>query len=253
MRVVVFGRDSVTSKLLRFVLTDIGHQVMLAPSTADTLRSAIGSGADAVLLQTEPIAGDSYELCKELRSRGYNGPLLFISQSGETTDKLYAFECGADDFIVKPFDPRELIARVDSAARRFRRADRQALGTIIRVGDAELSVGELTFRIDGLRPVLLTPTEMRLLECLMRNPSVTISREILIDRVWSTGFVGDSNRVDVFIGRLRKKVERDAARPEYIRTVRGIGYVFRRPSRPSVLQLSGAQDSPAAMPRAHPI
>jgi len=245
MKVLVREHDSITGKLLRFILSEAGHQVVLALSAAETLRAAIGFGTNAVVLETGP-AGDDYDLCKELRGRGYNGPLLCISQRGEIADKLRAFECGADDFIVKPFDPRELIARLESAARRFRRADQQAPGTIVRVGDAELSIGELTFRVDGRRPVLLTPTEMRLLECLMRNPSVTISRDTLIDRVWNNGFVADTNRVDVFIGRLRKKIERDMARPDYIQSVRGIGYVFRRPR--NGLQMPAAPDGPTAAP-----
>ena len=229
MRVLVREHDSMTGRLLRFILSEAGHQVVLALSAAETVRAAIGFGTNAVVVETGLPAGDGYDLCKELRGQGYNGPLLCISQKGEISDKLRAFECGADDFIVKPFDPREFIARLESAARRFRRADQQALGNIVRVGDAELSIGELTFRVNGRRPVQLTPTEMRLLECLMRNPSITISRNTLIDRVWNNGFVGDTNRVDVFIGRLRKKIERDISRPEYIQSVRGIGYVFRRP------------------------
>ncbi len=245
MRIVVLDGDSMTSKLLRFVLTDAGHQVVVASSATETLRGAIGFGTDAVLLQTDSAGANGYEVCKELRGRGYNGPLLFVSQSRETPDKLRAFDYGADDFIVKPFDPMELVARVESAARRFRQADHQSLGSVLKVGDAELSIGELTFRVDGHRPVSLTPTEMRLLECLMRNASITVSRDTLIDRAWHHGFDGDTNRVDVYIGRLRKKIERNPGRPEYIQTARGVGYVFR-PTKTSILKLPVGQDESAS-------
>src|SRR5262249_48213867 len=112
----------------------------------------------------------------------------------------------------------------------YRSADYQALGTLLKVGDAELAIGALTFRVAGRQPAALTPTEMRLLECLMRNQGLAISREILIERTWGHDLVGESNRVDVYIRRLRKKVERDAAAPEYIHTVKGVGYTFRPPA-----------------------
>lgn len=236
-----------TAKLLRFVLTDAGYQVVLTAHLEETLREAIGLGTDALLLENDSSRGNCYELCKELRGYGYHGPVLFIGQSQDTVDKLRAFECGADDYIVRPFDPMELIARIESTARRFKQAHHQSLGRVLKVGDAELSIGDLTFRADGRRPVLLTPTEMRLLECLMRNSSITISRDTLIDRAWGHDF-GDTNRVDVYIGRLRKKIERDPARAEYIHTVRGAGYVFRPPAKSGVIKLRLAPEhSDAAM------
>lgn len=232
MRIVVVDPDRMTSKLLHFVLTDAGHEVAVAKNANEGLNEVVGRETDAVILEADlPGPGlDGYELCKELRARRYNGPILFVTQRRETADKLRAFDYGADDYILEPFDALELVARVHSVARRFRNADYQALGTVLKAGEAELSIGELTFRLDGRLPVVLTPTEMRMLECLMRNSNITISRETLIERTWGYDFIGDSNRVDVYIRRIRKKVEADPALPEYLHTVRGLGYVFRPPT-----------------------
>jgi DNA-binding response OmpR family regulator len=117
--------------------------------------------------------------------------------------------------------------------RRANQADQQPLGSVLRVDDAELSLGELTYRSAVTPPVILTPTEMRLLEVLMRNSWIVIGRETLIERVWGYDFVGDTNRVDVYIRRVRRKIEPDPQQPRYLHTVRGIGYVFRVESEPT--------------------
>lgn len=246
MRIVVVDPDQMSGKLLNFVLTDAGHEVALAKNATEALGEIVGRETDAVLIEADlPGPGlDGHDLCKELRARRYNGPLLFVTQRRETRDKLRAFDYGADDYIVEPFDALELVARVHSVARRFRNADYQALGTVLKAGDAELSIGELTFRIEGREPAVLTPTEMRMLECLMRNNNITISRETLIERTWGYDFLGDSNRVDVYIRRIRKKVELDPAQPEYLHTVRGLGYVFRPPAWGRILDLRTPTSEP---------
>ena len=238
MRVVIVDPRPITGEVLRYVLAEAGHEVILVQSGAAVIRAVVDGGVDAVLLEAQLPDLDGWELCKELRGRRYTGPLIFVSEQGSTRAKVRAFEHGADDFIVEPYDPAELVARVGAVARRCQRADYQAMGTVLKVGDVELAIGELTVRVAGREPVLLTPTEMRLLECLMRNSQITISRETLIERTWGYDFVGESNRVDVYISRLRKKLERDPAAPEYLHTVRGVGYVFRpAPRRANVVAL----------------
>src|SRR4051794_4987116 len=112
MRIVVVDPDQMTSKLLNFVLTDAGHEVALAKNAAEGLGEVIGRETDAVLVEADlPGPGlDGYELCKELRARRYNGPLIFVTQRRETRDKLRAFDYGADDYIIEPFDALELVA-----------------------------------------------------------------------------------------------------------------------------------------------
>lgn len=239
LRVVVVHPEPMAGKLLRFVLGEAGHTVALATNASEAYDAVIGRETDAVLLEADLPGRDGYEVCKELRARRYAGPIIFVTPRRETRDKVRAFEHGADDYVVEPFDPLELIARLHCVTRRYRQVDFQGLGTLIKVGAAELSIGELTLRVAGRAPVVLTPTEMRMLECLMRNSHITISRDTLIERTWGYDFLGDSNRVDVYVRRLRKKVERDPAAPEYLHTVRGLGYVFRAPAS------AGVHDLPA--------
>lgn len=238
MRIVVVDPDIMVGKLLRFVLGQAGYDnVVLARNSAEAIPAVAGRETDAVLMEVDLPDGDGFQLCKALRESRYNGPVIFVTQRRDTKDKVRAFRSGADDFIVEPFDPAELVARVEAVTRRYKQADHQAQGTVLRVGDAELSIAELMFQSSGGAPILLTPTEMRILECLMRNSQVTISRERLIERTWGYEFVGESNRVDVYIRRLREKIEREPGRPEYIHTIRGIGYVFRSPARTGVFPL----------------
>lgn len=225
MRVVIVDSDPMSAKFLGFVLGEAGYDVVRLTSAAESLQTV--AGMDAVLLEAELDDMDGCELCTELRARRYNGPIIFVTPRGEIQRKVRAFNCGADDYIVEPFDPLELIARVEAVSRRCRQADYQALGTLLKVGDVELAIGDLTVRVGDNPPVLLTPTEMRMLEFLMRNAELTIDRDALIERTWGYDFVGESNRVDVYVSRLRKKIERDPSEPEYLHTVRGIGYVFR--------------------------
>lgn len=231
-RILVVDPDSMSARMLTALFTDGDNEVVSAASAIEALPLAFDTATDAVLTETECGHVDGFELCSELRGRGYKGPLIFISRRHDIADKLRGFACGADDFIEKPFDPRELVARLDAAYRRFTAAQAFMLNREIRAGDAVLSPGEGIFRIDGRHPVFLSPTEVRLLECLMRDSSITISRNALLDRAWPHSFIGDPARVDVFIARIRKKIELDASEPEYLHTVRGFGYIFRPPVRP---------------------
>ena len=246
LRVVIAHSERMSAKLLNFVLGDVGHEVELATGMADALKRTLGQETDAVLLGSEFADGDGYTLCKELRARRFSGPIIFVSSKGEIAAKVTAFECGADDFVLTPFDPLELVARLHSVTQRYQQGDFQALGTIIRSGDVELSIADLTLRQPGRAPVVLTPTEMRLLECLMRNVNIVISRETLVERTWGYDFIGDSNRVDVYIRRIRKKLERVAAQPEYLHTVRGLGYIFKPPTMAgAIVDLELGNETPA--------
>lgn len=231
MRSLVINPDPMTAKLVRFVLNEAGHEVILAASAAVALRELERWEIDAVVLELDLPDRDGTELCRELRHQFYTGPLIFLTKRDQISDKLRAFAHGADDVIADPFDPAELVARVEAIARRFQCTDYQALGTVLKVGDAELEISDLSYRVPGREPVLLTPTELRLLECLMRNPGITIDRETLLERTWGYDLIEDSNRVEVYIRRLRKKIERHPDMPEYLHTVRGMGYVFRLPVR----------------------
>lgn len=243
MRIVIVDADPAAGNYLRLVLTDAGHEAIIARTAVTAFASIIDVKTDAVFLETDLPDLDGFDLCKELRGHGYNQPLMFIAHNIDTRNKVKALNFGADDYLVKPFDPQELLARLDTIARRYRHSNYGGLKTVLKFKQAELSVGELTFQLEGGEPELLTPTEMRVLECLMRNAQTTITRRTLIERTWGYTFEGDTNRVDQYIRRLRKKIETNPERPEYIHTVRGIGYVFRAPASTSPAEIMLDNDS----------
>jgi two-component system, OmpR family, response regulator RegX3 len=226
-RVVIVEDEVFAAKVVSYVLSEAGYTVTTVPSGHQAFPEIVGRETDLVLLDVNLPQIDGFQLCSELRARRYTGPVIFISGNAAVASKLEGFRVGADDYIVKPYDPSELIARVESLIRRYKSADQQALGSVVRVGDAELSISSFRYSSSSMPPTELAPTEMRLLECLMRNSGIVLSRETLIERTWGFDFVGDSNRVDVYIRRLRSKVEPDANNPIYIRTVRGMGYLFK--------------------------
>ncbi|HEX2281175.1 MAG TPA: response regulator transcription factor [Thermomicrobiales bacterium] len=229
MRVVISDPDSMNARLLHFVLVDAGHEVVLAPNAAETFRNVLGKDVDAVILELDVPGLNGFDLCRELRTHQYSGIIMFVAHDHETRTKITALRSGADDYLVKPFDALELLTRLDTIERRIKRQDTGHTGSVVKVGDAELSIGELSFRVPGRAPAMLTPTEMRILASLMRNARATVSREALIAHTWGFNFEGDSNRVDVYVRRLRKKIEKNPEQPEFLRTVRGVGYMFQPP------------------------
>lgn len=226
-RVVIIDGDSLTAKLMRFTLEDANFEVAIAAGGTDAFDLVLTRETSLVILDVTLPDTDGFALLSELRARRYSGPSIFVTARADIANKLRGFALGADDYIAKPFEPLELVARVESVLRRYRRADVMAMGTIVRVGDSELSIGELSYRSEAIETTSLTPTEMRILEVLMRNPAIAISRERLIERIWGYDFVGETNRVDVYVRRIRRKIEPDPDRPRYLHTVRGIGYAFR--------------------------
>lgn len=226
-RVVIVDGDSLTAKLMCFALEDAGFEVAVSMCGEDAFDLVLTRETSLLILDINLPDTDGFALLSELRARRYAGPSIFVTARGGIADKLRGFALGAEDYIVKPFEPLELVARVACIIRRVRRADLMTMGTIVRAGDAELSIGELSYRSGAIDATSLTPTEMRILEVLMRNPTVAISRERLIERIWGYDFIGETNRVDVYIRRIRCKIEPDPDRPRYLHTVRGIGYLFR--------------------------
>lgn len=241
MHIVVIHGSTTITRVIELVLSDGGHDVEVTAGESETLEEVRQNETHGVVIGADSEDVDAFRLCKNLRAIRYHGPILILSHNADLDEKLKAFQHGADDYLLEPFEPDEFLARVEAMARRCRNMDRQPLGAVVKVDDTELSIGEMTFKRDGDSPVTLTPTEMRLLERLMRNAGITISRDTLIERTWGFDYFGDSNRVDVYIARIRKKIEPDPSQPRYLQTVRGAGYVFRtsgtHPSGPPRLHL----------------
>jgi DNA-binding response OmpR family regulator len=234
-RIVIVDDDLVTAQVIEFLLQREGFETVAVSRGSLAFAEVIGRETRLVILDVNLTDINGFALCKELRARRYNGPVIFITARGDVQDKVEGFRVGGIDYIVKPYEPLEVVARVHSAVRRHEKTDQMVFGTVLRVEDAELSIGELTYSSNVASRILMTPTEMQILECLMRNSRIVLSRETLVERVWGYDFVGETNRVDVYIHRLRNKIERDPTNPRYLHTVRGIGYVFRVDPEPHAI------------------
>jgi len=229
--ILLIDDDPLVGKLLTFLLADAGYSitVLADPRVAGTfLRD---NPVDLVLLDIALPHLDGYVVAKEMRDAHPDIPIIFLSGRAQVSDKVDGFAHGADDYVAKPFEPTELLARIQAVIRRYHRVERNVYGSAIKVGDLCLDLGELQFSAPGRPAVSLTPTEMKILECLMRNANAVITREALIERTWGYECDDFGNRVDVYIRRVRAKIETDPAAPAFIHTVRGIGYLFRAEKR----------------------
>jgi len=165
------------------------------------------------------------DLCRVIRHRNWDIPVLILSAKGSETDRVVGLEVGADDYLAKPFGMRELIARCRALLRRYRRAKTPQTTSVLMYEDIMLYLNELRVTVNE-REVALSPKEFRILELFMNHPNRVWSREELIDKVWGPDFMGDRKTVDVHIRWLREKVESDPSQPRYIVTLRGFGYRF---------------------------
>lgn len=229
--VLIVDDDPFMAKMLVFLLTDSGYQTTTL-SDPDAVQGFLEEyNVSLILLDVMLPRTDGFNLCTAIQRKHPDIPIMFLSARGQLNDKIDGFNRGADDYVVKPFEPMELLSRIQAVLRRHRRAERNVFGMVIKAGDATLDLQELRFLAPQHESVVLTPTEMKILECLMRNANAVISRETLIERTWGYDFDGGGNRINVYIRRLRQKIEADPDDPIYIQTVRGLGYVFRGQQR----------------------
>ncbi len=224
--IVIVDDDPFMGKMLSFVLADGGYTTTILTDPRKVGAFLMDNPVDLVLSEVTLPHMDGLVLCTAMRREHPDMPIIFLSGRGTVADMVKGFNHGADDYIAKPFEMSELLARIHAVLRRHRRAERKLFGMVIKVGDASLNMGQLEYSAPGRPAVLLTPTEMKILECLMRNANAFVSRETLIERTWGFDYDGETNRIEVYIWRLRTKIEDDPRHPKLIRTKRGFGYVF---------------------------
>ncbi len=224
--IVIVDDDPFMGKMLSFVLADGGYRTTILTDPHKVSAFLRDNPVDLVLSEVTLPHIDGLTLCTTLRRDHPDMPIIFLSARGTVADMVKGFNHGADDYMVKPFEMSELLARIHAVLRRHRRAERNLFGMVIKVGGASLNMGQLEYSAPCRPAVLLTPTEMKILECLMRNANIVISRETLIERIWGLDYDGETNRIEVYIWRLRTKIEDDPRHPTLIRTKRGFGYMF---------------------------
>ncbi|WP_374712007.1 winged helix-turn-helix domain-containing protein [Symbiobacterium terraclitae] len=230
-RILVVDDERPIAEILKFSFEREGFEVDMAFDGEEAVAKARAANFHLVILDIMLPKLDGFSVCREIRTFS-SVPILMLTAKEAEIDKVLGLELGADDYVTKPFSPRELIARVRAILRRTRSAESQGIhrgssDEILREGDITINLTSYEVH-KGDRPLELTPREFELLRFLVSHAGQVFSREALLEEVWGYDYYGDVRTVDVTVRRLREKLEENSARPEYIKTRRGVGYYFQR-------------------------
>ncbi len=217
-RVLVVDDDASLAEMLTIVLRQEGFESRVCGRGDEAMEAFRDFRPDLVLLDLMLPGKDGIDVCKEIREES-GVPIVMLTAKSDTVDVVVGLESGADDYVVKPFKPKELVARIRARVRRLDAPSHEAL----TIGDLSIDVAGHSVTRDGT-PVNLTPLEFDLLHCLARKPWQVFTREVLLEQVWGYRHSADTRLVNVHVQRLRSKVEHDPENPEIIVTVRGVGY-----------------------------
>ena len=219
-RVLVVEDEQSYSEALSYMLRKEGFEVAVAEDGADALKEFDRNGADIVLLDLMLPGIPGTEVCRQIRSTS-SVPVIMVSAKDDEVDKVVGLELGADDYVTKPYSPRELVARIRAVLRRGQEPD--LAPATLEAGPVRMDVERHVVTVDG-HEQRLPLKEFELLEMFLRNPGRVLTRGQLIDRVWGSDYVGDTKTLDVHVKRLRAKLEPDPSEPKFLVTVRGLGY-----------------------------
>jgi DNA-binding response OmpR family regulator len=211
--------------MVQFLLEEQGYAVDLVDNPRGALSMLERQPPHLVLLDINLPQISGFDLYQRMREQGYDIPVIFLTGKDEVEDRVLGLRMGADDYICKPFYSAELIARVEAVLRRYSKMRTTEQGQI-RAGEIEIDPRALRVTLPDRRTATLTPTEMKVLLQLAQRAGEPVEREEVLAGVWGQHYSGESNIVDVYIRRLRRKLERDPARPQLIQAARGVGYKF---------------------------
>jgi DNA-binding response OmpR family regulator len=229
-KLFVVEDDADIARLVRHHLEAVGYRVRVYSTTHAVLADALKERPALLLLDIMVPGGDGIALCRQIRQSGdalRGTPIVFMTARSSETDRIRGLEIGADDYITKPFSPRELVARVKAV---LRRCEAPPTPAVVRAGELEIDALAMVLTVRGV-VITATATEFRLLHYLARNAGRVFTRDQILDAVWKdTAFVSPRS-VDVYVRKLRTKIEVDPEEPRYLRTVRGAGYRFESPKK----------------------
>ena len=226
-KILIVEDDQDIAELERDYLEANGYEVEIAGDGKEGVRKALEADVDLVLLDIMLPGLDGFQVCRQIREKR-NIPILLVSARQEDVDKIRGLGLGADDYIVKPFSPGELVARVKAHLQRYQQLTGQ------HTGNPLLQWGDLSIDREGHRVYLkgeevpMPNKEFSLLLFLAENPGVVFSKETLFERIWGEDSLGDTATVSVHVNRIREKIESSSTKPEYIEPVWGVGYRFRK-------------------------
>lgn len=225
-KILVVDDDDEIRELLEFDLSHSGYCVETAIDGMDGLNKAVNNYYDIVLLDVMMPKMNGFDVCKNLRKAKPDVPVLLLTAKGTIGDKTQGFDCGADDYLVKPFDIQEVLLRVKALLRRNTdnsQNETEFKKEILKMGDIELFPESLETKIND-KKIKLTPTEFEILYCLMQHFNNSVSLAVLLDEVWGYDSDEDVRMVRVHVGGLRQKIEKDTKCPKYLHTVTNVGY-----------------------------
>lgn len=229
-KILVVDDEASIVTLLKFNLEQAGFEVITAVNGREGFESALLNTPDLIVLDLMLPEMDGMEVCRKLRLEKVNIPILMLTAKDDEFDKVLGLELGADDYLTKPFSPREVVARVKAILRRsqLEHSPSDSDNQIIRIKDLVIHLDRYdVFFKDEL--LILTPKEFELLLYLANNTGRVLSRDQLLNGVWDFEYDGDTRIVDVHISHLREKIEEDTKKPRYIKTIRGFGYKLEAP------------------------
>lgn len=224
MRILVVDDDADVRSLAKRVLDREGYECVLLASGDDAVKQCRAIEPDAVVLDIMMTGMDGFATCEKLREQGITVPILFLSAKGDLVDKTVGFRSGADDYIVKPFEPQELLIRIKAHLRLYQRLagmdkDVIASGDLVIDGKRQIAL------LRG-RQVSLTPKEFRILLLFAQNPGTVFTKDQIIEEVWGEEFVSETTSIAVFIRRIREKIEEEPSKPKRLKTVWRVGYKY---------------------------
>ena len=221
--ILLVQRDAATDIALSHRLVEEGYRVETAAAGETALSRGQSGGFDLAILDVTRPRRRGLDACRELRQRGFTGPVILVTERADVADRVLALKLGADDCLTRPFDTAELLARIEACLRR---------GPALPDPTVRRQFGGIEVDLRGARvlragrPVAMSPQESQLLRCLVEHEGTPLSRDQLLDRAWGRDAMPTARTVDVHVAGLRRKLETDPRRPTLIRTVHGVGYVF---------------------------
>lgn len=225
-KILIVDDDDEIRELLEFDISQSGYDVETASDGMEGLHKAVSENFDLILLDVMMPKMNGFDVCRNLRQTKPDIPVLLLTAKGTIADKTQGFDCGADDYLVKPFDVQEVLLRVKALLRRNVDETKQEplfKQEILKIGDIELFPDSLETEVGGKR-IKLTPTEFEILYCLMQHFNNPVSLAVLLDEVWGYDSDEDVRMVRVHVGGLRQKIEKDTKNPIYLHTVTNVGY-----------------------------